>query len=66
MTQTVIKTKKAPIRWDRNNMVTCYYYGDKDRYGKAIWLDAEGKAYNLIYARLSGEYSFNRMPAYDK
>lgn len=66
MTQMVIKTKKAPIEWDRNNMTTCYYYGDKDAYGKAIWFDADGKAYDLIYARFSKSYSFNRLPEYDK
>jgi hypothetical protein len=66
MTNTAIKTKKAPICWDRKNMVTCYDYGDKDVWGKTIWYDQDGKAYELIYARLTKKYSFNRYSKYDK
>ena len=66
MTNTAIKTKKAPIKWDNNNKVTCYYFGDKDDWNKAIWYDEEGKAYELIYAKLANKYSFNRNPYYDK
>lgn len=63
---TAIKTKKAPIKWNNSNRITCKYYGDKDDWGKAIWYDDEGKAYELIYARLAKAYSFNPYPAYDK
>ena len=66
MTKTAIKTKKAPIHWNDNNKVTCYYYGDKDDFGKAIWYDENGKAYELIYARLANKYSFNPNSYYDK
>ena len=65
MTKAAIKTKKAPISWDNNNRVTCYYYGDKDPFNKAIWYDEDGKAYELIYSRLGNAYSFNPYPAYD-
>lgn len=61
-----IKTKMAPILWDKKNMVKCFDYGDKDCYGKTIWYDANGKAYTMIYARLAREYSFNPCPYYDK
>ena len=61
-----IKTKRAPVLWDRANMITAYSYGDKDPWGKAIWYDEQGKAYELIYARLSHKYSFNPYPYYDK
>ena len=63
---TAIKTKKTSIRWDKNNKVTAHYYGDKDEWGKAIWYDEEGKAYELIYARVSKEYTFLPYPACDK
>jgi spore germination protein YaaH len=66
MTKTAIKTKKAPIHWNNENKVTCYYYGDKDEWGKAIWYDENGKAYELIYARLANKYSFNPYGNYDK
>lgn len=63
---TAIKTKVAPIRWDNNNKVKCFYYGDKDPYNKAIWYDENGNAYELIYARMSNRYSYNPYPAYNK
>lgn len=63
---TAIKTKKAPIGWDSKKKVTCYDYGDKDDFGKTIWYDADGKAYEMIYARFAKAYSFNRYPFYDK
>ena len=47
-----IKTKRAPVLWDRANMITAYSYGDKDPWGKAIWYDEQGKAYELIYDNL--------------
>ena len=57
----VIKTKKAPILWNDSNKVTCTYSGEKDAYGKAIWRDADGNEYELIYAKLAKKYSFNPM-----
>ena len=66
MNGTAIKTKKAPILWDNSNKVTCKYYGDKDAFGKAIWYDEAGHAYELIYARRGGQYSFNPYKGYDK
>lgn len=66
MKNTAVKTKKAPIKWDRQNMITCYSYGDKDSWGKAIWYDENGKAYEMIYSRFTKSYSFNPYPAYDK
>jgi hypothetical protein len=63
---TAIKTKKASIRWDKTNKVTACDYGDKDEWGKAIWYDEEGKAYELIFARAAREYTFLPYPAYDK
>lgn len=63
---TAIKTKKAPILWNNENMITAYYYGDKDEWNKAIWYDEEGNAYELIYARLAKKYSFTPYPAYNK
>ena len=61
-----IKTKKAPVLWNKENTITAYYYGDKDPYHKAIWYDKDGKAYELIYARLARKYSFNPYSTYDK
>lgn len=61
-----IKTKKAPVLWDNNNKITAYYYGDKDPFNKAIWYTEDGKAYELIYARMANKYSFNPYPTYDK
>lgn len=61
-----IKTKKAPVKWDNNNKITCRYEGDKDVFNKAIWYDENGKAYELIYARLAKKYSFNPYPQYNR
>lgn len=63
---TAIKTKKAPIRWDSNKIITCQYFGDKDDDKKAIWYDENGKAYELIYARHAKKYSFNEYPHYNR
>lgn len=63
---TAIKTKKAPILWDRANTITVRYYGDKDDFGKAIWYDKDGNAYELIYARLAKRYSLNPYPHYNR
>ena len=64
--KTAIKTKRASIKWDKTNKVTAYYYGDKDEWGKALWYDEEGNIYELIYARLSKEYTFIPCPSYNK
>lgn len=66
MMNTAIKTKKAPIKWNKENMITACYYGDRDDWGKAIWFAENGKAYELIYARLAKQYSFIPYPSYDK
>ena len=63
---TAIKTKKAPIGWDNSKRIVCQYFGDKDAFGKAIWYDENGNAYELIYARISKSYSFNPYPHYNK
>ena len=64
---TAIKTKKnVSVLWDSSNRKTVYYYGDKDAWHKAIWFDADGKAYELIYARRGGQYSLNPFPYYDR
>lgn len=65
MEKMIIKTKKAPIKWNKENTVTCFYYGDKDDFNKAIWYDENGNAYELIYARAAKAYSFNPYPYYN-
>lgn len=62
---TAIKTKKAPVLWDNSKKVVCKYYGEKDVYGKALWYDEEGNAYELIHAKFGG-WSFNPYPYYNK
>lgn len=66
MNNTAIKTKKAPVLWDNNNKKVVKYYGDKDEFGKAIWYDEDGNAYELIYARRANAYSLNPYPTYNK
>ncbi len=64
--ETAIKTKKAPVLWNDKNKIVCRTYGDKDPWGKAIWYDENGNAYELIFARLARKYSFNPYPHYNK
>ena len=64
--KTTTKTKKAPVLWNYNNIITCVCYGEKDPWGKAIWYDKNGNAYELIFARLARKYSFNPYPHYNK
>lgn len=66
MNNTAIKTKKAPVLWDNNNRKVVKYYGDKDEFGKAIWYDEDGNAYELIYAIRAKAFSLNPYPAYNK
>ena len=63
--ENATKTKKVPVLWDRSNMKTVYSFGDKDPFRKAIWFDEEGNAYEMIYARLSRQYSLNPCPYYN-
>ena len=67
-TMTAIKTKRAQIDFGFNTKerVTCYDYGDKDPWGKTIWYDAEGRAYDLRYARLARVWAFIRVSADDR
>lgn len=62
---TAIKTRKARIDWD-GPIVKCFYYGDKDAFGQALWYDENGKCYELMYARRAKTYSFSRRPNFDK
>ena len=57
-TKIATKTMTAPVKWDKENKITCYFFGEKDVYGKACWYDEDGNEYELIYARLSKKYSF--------
>lgn len=63
---TAIKTKKCPVLWDSKNKKTVFDYGDKDPFGKSLWYDSDGNAYELIYARLAKQYSLNPCPAYNR
>lgn len=60
-----MKTKRATLN-DMKTVITCTTDGEKDDWGKAIWFDADGKAYELMYARLARKYFFNRRSYYDK
>ena len=64
--ETAIKTKVVPVEWDKNNKKKVYSFGDKDPFGKALWYDDEGNAYELIYARKANAYSLNPYPYYNK
>ena len=52
------KRMTAPVKWNKANKVTCYYYGEKDKFGKALWYDENGNLYELMYARKTKVYSF--------
>lgn len=58
-TMAAIKTKRVPIRWDNKNKKTVFDYGDKDPWGKTVWFDEDGMPYEMIYARLTKQYSLN-------
>lgn len=62
---TAIKTKRVAIGWG-DKKIKVEYYGDKDDFGKAIWYDEAGNAYELIYARHANRYSLNPYPHYNK
>ena len=49
MNKPVLKSKIAPD--ENNNRITCYYYGDKDESGKAVWFDINGKSYELMHEK---------------
>lgn len=60
-----MKTKTAWVTFARKGKITCTTDGEKDPWGKAIWRDKDGKAYELSYARLARMYAFIRYSAYD-
>ena len=60
------KTKTAPVLWNKANTITCTSDGTKDPWGKVTWYDADGNAYELIYARRARAYSFNPLHTMDK
>lgn len=60
-----MKTKTAWLTFAGKEKITCTSTGEKDPWGKEIWRDSEGKAYELKYARLSRTYAFCRYPGYD-
>lgn len=62
---TAIKTKRVAIGWGKEK-ITVFDYGDKDDFGKAIWYDEAGNAYEMIYARIAKQYSLNPYPHYNK
>lgn len=61
-----MKTKTAMLTFANKGKVTCTSTGEKDLWGKEIWRDAEGKAYELKYARLSRTWAFCRYSTFDK
>lgn len=61
-----MRTKTAMITFANKGRVKCTTSGEKDPWGKEIWRDAEGNAYELCYARLSKQYAFIPYPAYNK
>jgi len=61
-----MKTKTAMLTFANKGKVTCTTSGEKDPWGKEIWRDSEGKAYELKYARLSRTYAFIPYSHYDK
>ena len=63
---TAIKTKKCSVSWDSKNKKTVFDYSDKDPFNKTIWYDADGNAYEMIYARFAKSYSLNPYPAYNR
>lgn len=53
-----MKTKRAYLTFGRKEMITCTTTGEKDIWGKEIWVDAEGNKYELSYARHAKTYAF--------
>ena len=60
-----MKTKTAWLTFACKEKVTCHTTGEKDPWGKEIWRDDEGYAYELKYARLSRTWAFTRYDGYD-
>lgn len=58
--------KTAWNTFAKEGKITAETDGTVDDYGKALWFDSEGKAYELRYARLARIYAFIRYPYYDK
>ena len=55
-----MKTKRAWLTFACKEKITCTSTGETDPWGKTIWRDEDGKAYELKYARLSGTWAFTR------
>ena len=59
--------KKAPLYFgDSKKKITCHSEGQKDPWGKIIWYDDDGKAYELKYARWARAYAFVTYSHYNK
>ena len=60
-----MKTKTAWNTFGKHGKITCTTTGEKDPWGKEIWRDSEGNAYELQYARMAGVWAFTRYSKYD-
>lgn len=60
-----MKTKTAWLTFARTGKVTATTSGEKDDFGKEIWRDSNGKAYELRYAKLARIWAFIPYPYYD-
>ncbi|MBP5781936.1 MAG: hypothetical protein J6W04_00170 [Bacteroidales bacterium] len=61
-----MKTKTAYNTFSQKGLITCTSTGEKDPWGKEIWRDENGNAYELKYARRAGVWAFIRYSEYDK
>ena len=61
-----MKTKTAMLTFGNKGKVTCISTGEKDPWGKEIWRDADGKAYELKYAKKAKVWAFLRYQGYDE
>lgn len=61
-----MKTKTAWNTFAKNGKITCVSTGEKDPWGKEIWRDTDGRAYELKYARLARVWAFIRYSSYDE
>ena len=53
-----MKTKTAMITFVNKERVTCTTSGEKDPWGKEIWMDSDGNTYELCYARRAKTWAF--------
>lgn len=63
-----MKTKRAQVTFKAGSpKITCTTHeNDKDVYGKSIWYDEHGNAYELSYARHARIWAFIPYPYYNK